>query len=83
MQIRVICKNHGIIKTYEMDCFWAGTPPMPERYNTYCPICGESTKIERDEYISGNYTYSMSDVKETKKREVEFYRKKYWGGNNE
>ena len=79
MQIRVICKNHGIIKTYEMDCMWVGIPPMPEMYNKYCPICGKRTIIERDERVSGVYTYSRKDFAETKQREVEFYKKKYWG----
>jgi len=78
-QVRVICKNHGVIKTIEMSCMWVGQPPNPEVAFRHCPLCGERTVIEQDEETIGHWSYSRKDSDEIKRKEVEYYKKKYWG----
>lgn len=81
-QIRVICPNHGIISKIEMACMWVGKPPEPETECAFCPKCGSKTVIERDppqntSYISSSLT--QKELKDIKRKEIEFYRKKYFG----
>ena len=77
--IKVICKNHGIIQTIPTGVMWMGGPPKPWNH---CPYCGGETVIERPEPINyGIYTCQTPEEQEAaKNREIEYYRRKYWGG---
>lgn len=78
--VRVICPNHGVVKTIEMACMWLGRPPMPEIEDAYCPKCGAHTVIERDkepDVKSWSYTQNRKDDNDYKSSEIDYYRKKY------
>ena len=68
---------------------WVDHPPIP---SAYCPRCGEKTVIERDPptsicgtSICGTIrrTPTQEELDKAKQREIEYYRKKYWGGEND
>ncbi len=80
MDIKVICKNHGIIQTIPTGITWVGEPPKPY---PFCPFCGEPTKIiypDKDNSMGGSYWRSptQEEIEEQKRTEIEHYRAIYW-----
>jgi hypothetical protein len=79
--VKVICKNHGIIQTIEGGVTWIGRPPSPMKF---CPECGEKTIVERIDIPDFGYAYSptQEEIAAAKQREIDYYRKKYWGNES-
>lgn len=81
MDIKVICKNHGIIQVIPTGVTWLNGPPSPY---PFCPHCGEPTKVE---YPEPSPTYNVwspltqEELTKQKESEIQYYRKKYWGDN--
>jgi hypothetical protein len=80
--IKVICKNHGIIQTIPSGVTWVGTPPKPW---SHCPHCGCKTVIEYPARVDYNFTgYTCPTEEElaaAKAKEIAYYRDKYWRNN--
>ena len=76
-EIKVICKNHGIVQRIERDAMWVGPMPLP---HTHCPYCGEKTIVEYppSSQISCWRSPTEEEKQKAKEAEIEFYRKKYW-----
>ena len=79
-EIKVICKNHGVIQTIPTGVMWVGGVPQPW---THCPHCGGETVIERPEPINyGIYTCQTDEERaRAKAKEIAYYRDKYWRGD--
>lgn len=77
-EIKVICKNHGIVQIIQQEVTWIGDAPKPF---SFCPYCGERTKVEypKESNSASTWTYpTREEIEKVKQEEIDYYRKKYW-----